>query len=73
MLVAFGLSSLIGLAGVVVAAIISASLLGVAIPALFGAETRRLFLIGGLFMLIPHPSLAGIAFDYSSLNRRRYG
>lgn len=51
-LLAIGLSLLIGIAGVAVAAVIAALLLGVAVAALFGVEIKRSFLIGGLFMLV---------------------
>jgi hypothetical protein len=49
---AWGLALAFGLAGVFVAAIVATVALGVAISAMFGAEIKRAFLIGVLFMVI---------------------
>lgn len=51
-LLAFGLGSVMGIAGVLLAAIIAAALLGVAVSALFGVEIKRSFLIGAIFMVV---------------------
>ena len=45
------LSWLMGVAGVILAAIAAAALLGVAVSALFGVEIKRSFLIAGIFMV----------------------
>jgi hypothetical protein len=49
---AFGLSLALGMVGVILAAMIAAAALGVAVSALFGAEIKRSFLIGALFVII---------------------
>jgi hypothetical protein len=41
-----------GLAGIVVAAVIAAAILGVAVSALFGVEIKRSFLIGTIFVVV---------------------
>jgi hypothetical protein len=51
-LIAFGLVSLIGPAGSILAAVIGAAGLGVAISAFFGAEIKRSFLIGGIYVVV---------------------
>jgi hypothetical protein len=48
---AFGLGILMGIAGVILAAIIAACALGVAVSAMFGTEIKRSFVIGILFMV----------------------
>jgi hypothetical protein len=45
-----GLVLVMGIAGILVAAVTVAALLGVVVSALHGAEIKRAFLIGGLFM-----------------------
>lgn len=59
---AFALGSIMGIAGVVVATVVAAALLGVAVSALFGVEIKRSFLIGAIFMVV-HIG-AGIGFQY---------
>jgi len=49
---AFGLMSVMGITGIVVAGVIAAALLGVAVSALFGVEIKRSFLIGIIFMVV---------------------
>ena len=60
-LLAYGLASVLGLAGVLLAAVIGAACVGVAVSAMLGVEIKRAFLIGGLFMVV-HISVA-IAFQ----------
>ena len=48
---AINLAALMGTAGIAIAVIISAMLLGVALSALFGLEIKRSFLIGAIFMV----------------------
>lgn len=50
LILALGLGALIGVAGVLIAAVIMVGLLGVAISALFGIEIKRSFLMSGIFM-----------------------
>ena len=52
MVLAMGLVSAMGIAGVFVAAIVAAAGLGVAVSALFGVEIKRSFLIGAIFMVV---------------------
>jgi len=61
MVLALGLASLLGLAGVFVAAVLAAAALGAVVSALFGVEIKRSFMIGGIFMLV-HVGM-GIAFE----------
>ncbi len=49
---AFGLVSMMGIAGIIVAAIAAAAGLGIAVSALFGVEIKRSFLIGAIFMVV---------------------
>jgi len=49
---------LMGIAGIVVAAILAAAGLGVAVPALFGVEIKRSFLIAVIFMVV-HIGISG--------------
>ena len=46
------LVSVMGIGGVLVAAIVAALLLGVAVSALFGVEIKRSMLIGFIFMVV---------------------
>lgn len=65
-LLAIGLRLLIGIAGVAVAAVIAALLLGVAVAALFGVEIKRSFLIAGLFMLVHMGVALGLHYTLRS-------
>lgn len=51
-ILALGLGALIGVAGILIAAVIMVGLLGVLISALFGIEIKRSFIMGGIFMLM---------------------
>ena len=51
-ILAIGLASMMGIAGIAVAALIAAALLGVAVSLLFGVEIKRAFLIGAIFMVV---------------------
>ena len=57
------LAATIGFAGMILAAIIAAALLGVAVSALFGAEIKRSFLIGVLFVVLH----VGVSIGFSSM------
>jgi hypothetical protein len=60
-LLAFGLATVMGVLGILVAAVIAAALLGVAVSALFGSEIKRSLLVGAIFMVV-HLGV-GIAFS----------
>jgi hypothetical protein len=51
-ILAVGLTAVIGLAGLVIAAVIAAVALGIAVSALFGVEIKRSFVIGVVFMVV---------------------
>ncbi len=51
-LLTFALVSAMGLAGLGLAAVIGAVLLGVSVSALFGVEIKRAFLVGGAFVAV---------------------
>jgi hypothetical protein len=49
---AVGLGLALGIAGIILAAIIAAAGLGIAVSALFGADIKRSCLIGAVFMIV---------------------
>jgi hypothetical protein len=51
-LLALGLAEVMGVAGVFVAALIAAGLLGIAVSALFGVEIKRSMLIAVIFIVV---------------------
>lgn len=61
-ILAYGLAMVLGIAGIVVAALIAAALLGVIVSAMFGAEMKRAMMIGGIFTVV-HIAV-GMAFAY---------
>lgn len=60
---AVGLVIVMGFVGVILAAIIAAAAIGVAVSALFGAEIKRSFLVGILFVVVH----VGIAIGFEVL------
>jgi hypothetical protein len=63
---AIGLVSLMGMAGIVVAALLAAAILGVAVSALFGMEIKRAFLVAGIFVVAHVAVSAGVNMMLSS-------
>ena len=63
-ILAIGLAQVLGFAGIVVAALIAAALLGVVVSAMVGTDLKRAMLIGGLFTLI-HIGV-GVGFQFMS-------
>ena len=60
------LVAVMGIAGIAVAAVISALALGVAVSALFGVEIKRAFMIGGIFMAVHIVAGIGIRVMFSA-------
>ena len=60
-LLAAGLAVVMGIAGIVVAALLAGAILGVAVSALYGVEIKRSFAIAGIFMVV-HIGV-GIGFE----------
>ena len=49
---AFGLANVMGFAGIIVAVVVAAALLGAAVSTFFGVEIKRSFLIAVIFMVV---------------------
>ncbi len=58
---AAGLAAVIGISGIVVAALLAGTILGVAVSALYGVEIKRSFAIAAIFMVV-HIGV-GIGFE----------
>jgi hypothetical protein len=69
LLLALGLVEVMGTAGVFVAAILAAVLLGIAVSALFGVEIKRSMLIGVIFIVVHVAASFGITAMFQPLQQ----